>query len=669
MTRLQRVWEPIWIGSVEIRNRLFVSGHTTNFASENLPTDRHVAYHRERARGGVGLIITEALRVHSTSLGRSSTIAGYLPEVVPGYRAIVDAVRAEGARIFAQLEHSGRHAAGIWARTAPWGPSAIPWASGALVPHAMTRAEIDEMVEAFRVGARHALAAGFDGVEVHLGHGHLLNQFLSPASNVRTDTYGGSEENRLRFPLAVLRAVRETVGPGYTMGVRISADEFLPGGLTLDDMTRLTRAIVDREPVQFVNVSHSHYHGSFSLATQMADMSFPTAPFLDLPRRIKEAVPEVPVFAIGRIDDLPTAEGVLREGIADLVGMTRAHIADPEIVRKGLEGRLDAIRPCIACNQGCIGMIEQSVPMTCVVNPEVGLEREWGRDTWAPSRTPLRVLVVGGGPAGLAAARAAALRGHRVELWERSNRLGGLLSLAASMRGRERLGLAHGFLIRELGRLAVPVRLGREATVDQIMAEGVERVVVATGSRWQPAPIPGLRRVLSIPEAMANLDRLGDQVVVKDATGGWPGAATAEHLARTGRRVALVTSLGGLAPNVTLYSRLALARRLAELRVKVHPMRTILRMEGSRLVLADVLLGDEEQLPDITDVVSADEQVSEAHLQVELERSGVACEVVGDALAPRTALEAIFEGYRAGRFADQRGRAAAGGRAPTVDAA
>src|ERR1051326_1264930 len=270
----RRIWEPIRIGHLDIRNRLFVSGHTTNFGADNLPTDRHVAYHRERARGGVGLIFTEAARVHPTSLGRGSTIAVYLPESIPRFRAMVEAVHAEGARIFVQLEHSGRNQSGVWSRTASWGPSPIPWAIGAPAPHAMTLCDIEETIEAFRVGARHAVAAGFDGLEVHLGHGHLLNQFMSPVSNVRTDEYGGTEENRLRLPMEVLGAVREEVGSEYIMGIRISADEFLPGGLGLSDRARITRELVTREPVQFVNVSHSHYHGSFSLATQMADMSF-----------------------------------------------------------------------------------------------------------------------------------------------------------------------------------------------------------------------------------------------------------------------------------------------------------------------------------------------------------------------------------------------------------
>src|SRR5579864_7062700 len=231
---LELVWRPLRIGSVEVRNRVFVSGHTTNFGANNLPTERHVAYHRERARGGVGLIFTEAIRVHPTTLGRASTIAGYLPESVKGFRSIVNAVHAENVHIFAQLEHSGRSAVGLYARTAPWAPSPIPWAPGAATPHVMTHADIEEIVQAFKKGARHALEAGFDGMEVHLGHGHLLNQFLSPTSNTRKDDYGGSEQNRLRISLEVLEAVRKEVGASTTLGIRISADEFLPGGLDLD---------------------------------------------------------------------------------------------------------------------------------------------------------------------------------------------------------------------------------------------------------------------------------------------------------------------------------------------------------------------------------------------------------------------------------------------------
>jgi len=646
---LRRVWEPLRIGTVDVRNRIFVSGHTTNFGSNNLPTERHVAYHRERARGGVGLIFTEAIRVHPTTLGRSSTIAGYLPESVPGFRRIVDAVHAEGARIFAQLEHSGRSAVGLWARTAPWAPSPIPWAVGAAMPHVMNAADVAEIVAAFRRGARHALEAGFDGLEVHLGHGHLLNQFLSPASNIRSDEYGGSEANRLRISLEVLAAVRAEVGPDYTLGIRISADEFLPGGLDLEDMARITRVVVDRVPLQFVNVSHSHYHGSFSLATQMADMSFPSAPFLHLPRRIKEVVPELPVFAIGRIDTLDIAERVLAEGIADMVGMTRAHIADPEIVRKGRADRLAEIRPCVACNQGCIGMVELNLPITCLVNPEVGREAEWGSDTWTRAAAPVRVLMVGGGPAGLAAARAAALRGHRVELWEQSNHLGGQLSIAASLTHRERLGLTVAYFASELARLGVHVRCATRATPAAIREAGFDRVIVATGSRPRPTPIDGVARIVPVVEAADRPGELGSYVAIKDVDGGWPAAAVAEHLATLGKRVSIVSPLAGAAPGVTLYSRLALTTRFGQLGVQVRPLRRIIRAEGSELVLADVITGTEERLSGVTDVVSAGEQIADSALADELQAMGIAAQVVGDAYAPRTALEAIFDGYRIGR--------------------
>ena len=643
------LWQPLRIGGVEVRNRVFVSGHTTNFGSNNLPTERHVAYHRERARGGVGLIFTEAIRVHPTTLGRSSTIAGYLPESVPGFNRIVEAVHAEGARIFAQLEHSGRSAVGLYARTAPWAPSPIPWATGAAIPHVMTRDDIAEIVQAFRLGACHAREAGFDGLEVHLGHGHLLNQFLSPASNTRVDEYGGSEENRLRLSLEVVRAVREQLGQDATLGIRISGDEFLAGGLDVEDMARITRTIVDAVPLQFVNVSHSHYHASFSLATQMADMSFPSAPFLHVPHRIKQAVPELPVFAIGRIDSLDIAERVIADGIADMVGMTRAHIADPQILRKAREDRAAEIRPCVACNQGCIGMVELNLPITCLVNPEVGREIEWGSETWTHTTKPARVLVVGGGPAGLAAARAAARCGHSVELWEQASELGGQLRLAARLRNRERLGLAVAYFSGELARLGVTVRCRTPTNLDLIRAADFDHVIVATGSQARPQSIAGVDRVVSVVEATEHPEGLGAHVAIKDVEGGWPAAALAEHLAALGRRVSVVTPLGGVSPGITLYSRLALLERLRELGVQVHPLRRIARAERNTLFLVDVITGAEERLGEVTDVVSAGELVSDASLADPLRARGVSVEVVGDAFAPRSALDAIFEGYRAGR--------------------
>jgi dimethylglycine catabolism A len=390
-TRFPHVFSPVRIGTVELKNRIFVPAHTTNYGVEHLPSEQHVHYHAEKARGGVGLIIFEAIRVHPSSIGRAQGVIGYDPRCVPAFRRVAEAVHAHDTKLFGQIVHVGRHAEGYFGRTATWGASPIPWAPGGPIPHEMNEDDMAEVVAGHVRTARHLREAELDGLEVHFGHGHLLQQFLSPASNVRADAYGGSEANRLRFPLRVLQAVREAMGPAYPVGIRISAEEFMSPGLSLTDMQRIVPVIAAAVPIDFVNVSHSAYHASYSLATQMADMHFPRAAFRNLPAGIKAVVPALPVFAVCRFNRLHLAEEVLAAGDADLVGMARAHIADPFLVAKAREDRLDEVRPCIACNQGCIAMIElhpaawrtiTSTPSSAGGWPTSG----WWATAWRPAQ-------------------------------------------------------------------------------------------------------------------------------------------------------------------------------------------------------------------------------------------------------------------------------------------
>ncbi|HSG78684.1 MAG TPA: NADH-dependent flavin oxidoreductase, partial [Acidimicrobiia bacterium] len=275
------VFRPITIGGVTVRNRLVMPAHTTNYGVDHLPSDRHVAYHEARARGGTGLIIFESIRVHPSTLGKPQGIAGFDPACIEPFRRVADAVHRHGAKLFGQIISLGRQVDGDAVRVVPWGPARERWSLRARPSHIMDEEDRSAMIEGHVVSSLNVLEAGLDGLEIHLGHGHLLQQFLSPASNTRTDAYGGSEENRLRFPIEVLQAVRGAVGPDVCMGIRISGEEYVDGGLTLSDMQRIVPAILDAVPVDFVNISHSAYHDSRSLATQMADMAFTEAPFRD----------------------------------------------------------------------------------------------------------------------------------------------------------------------------------------------------------------------------------------------------------------------------------------------------------------------------------------------------------------------------------------------------
>lgn len=646
---LERLLDPFDVGPVHVRNRVFVSAHTTNFGQHNLPTKRHAAYHGARASGGVGLIITEGVRVHPSSAARASAIGAFTPDCVPHFARISEAVAAGGGRVFAQLIHLGRQSAGDYARTASWGASPDPWAPGSHVPHAMTADEIRLVVQAFADAATWMAEAGFDGVELHLGHGHLLQQFLSPAVNRRNDSYGGSLENRLRMSFEVLEAVRDAVQDRIAVGIRISADEFLPGGLEPNHMVEVVGRLQDRSSLDFLHVSHSAYVGAWTLSTQMADMTFGTAPFRHLIAPFRAAFPGLPTLAICRLDNPHVAADMLARNEADLVGMTRAHIADPEIVTKVREGREGTIRSCIACNQGCIGRVEQGLPMSCVVNPRVGLEHEWDELDANGRHDRHRVLVIGGGPAGLAAAREAAAHGHEVTLAEAADDLGGRIRVAAAMEGRARFGLLVEDLERDVRAAGVTVRTGWTVRPEDVSSGPWTALVLAIGSDEVPMTV-GEHRAVPVTAAVIDPLALGRHVVVYDEDGTWSGAGTALHLAAAGLQVQYVSPIG-VAWRVTTYSRLSLLRLLADKGVDTHPGRRLATDADGSLQLVDTVSGRAHPLDGVSSVVHAGPRAArtDAARRLLADFSGPV-QVVGDAYAPRSALEAVYDGQLAGAW-------------------
>ncbi|MEZ7004801.1 FAD-dependent oxidoreductase [Streptomyces sp. AD55] len=650
---------PVDLGPVRLRNRVFVPGHTTNFGHENHPTERHAAYHAERARGGVGLIITEGIRVHPTSAGRHVSLGSFDDDSIPAYAAVAEAVQAHGTRLFAQLLHTGRQANGDATRTAAWSPGTTPWAAGTHIPHAMGRSDIALVVRSFGAAARRMRQAGYDGVEIHLGHGHLIEQFLSPFTNTRTDAYGGSSDARLRLAREVLAEV-VAQAPGLPLGIRVSTDEFLPGGLTPPDMVEIVDRLRQEFPLLYVHASHAAYHGSYSLATQMADMSFRHAPFRHHAALFKKEVPGLPVLAVCRLDSLPEAAGLVASGEADLVGLARPHIADPHLVRRAEEGRAHEVRACVACNQGCVGRLEASLPIACVVNPEVGDEGAWARLRSARPAATRRVLVVGAGPAGMEAALSARRAGHEVTLAEAGAALGGGIAVAATVPGRERLALMITDLARELADSTVDLRLGeRVSTADLLPGgrlDGYDDVVVATGARPSKRELPGGPPVFDVLETVAALgddaSALRGTVLVRDDQGTWTAASLAEALAHAGARVHVLSPTASFAAKITTYSRLALTRRLGELGTRSHVMRDVHTAHGATVVLRDALGGHTEELTGVTAVVDVALPVADDRLYRELDAVDGAprVHVVGDANAPRTALEAVYEGRLAGTF-------------------
>ncbi|MDT3684936.1 MAG: FAD-dependent oxidoreductase [Pseudorhodoplanes sp.] len=639
--RYGHVFRPFRIGRVEIKNRIFVPAHTTNFAEDFRPTETHVNYHRERAKGGVGLIIIECLRVHKTSLGRSGGLSGNDRRTLPGLRKIVDVIHAENIPAFVQITHAGRHSENFVERLPAWGPSSIPWTGSGEMPHAMTRSEIREVIACYRDAVELALEAGFDGMEIHFGHGHLLHQFLSPASNNRTDEYGGSDENRMRFPMEVLRAVVDQLRDRAPLGVRLSVDELMTGGLDADASRHIAHRAATEAGVSFINASVASYNWP-SIGYHVADMSYPPHPYLDLTVRLRDAIGSLPMLTANRYTTLADAEEALATGAIDMVGMMRAHIADPEIIKKTLEGREDRIRPCVASNF-CIEQLALHRPITCMMNPRVGKEKDWPVPP-PQSEKSKSILVVGGGPAGMEFARVAALRRHRVTLWEKSPSLGGLLTIAATGVGRSDLGKMKAYLEREVLESGAIVECEREATVDDVRAFGADLVVVAAGAEVDAVAIPGLAKALTVTEALAmdrNLWR-GGSVLIYDLSGSWGTLTAAETLAASGAEVSIVGKPETALWDINLYSRMIAFERLRERNVFIQTRAAPVLYDGGTVTVRETSVGRETILGPFTHVVVATRGVSRLKMLNDFEQADVAVRSIGDANAPHALLQATY---------------------------
>jgi NADH:flavin oxidoreductase/NADH oxidase family protein/pyridine nucleotide-disulfide oxidoreductase len=500
---------------------------------------------------------------------------------------------------------------------------------------------------------RHLVAAGFEGIELQMAHGHLLQQFLSPHSNHREDDYGGSIENRLRFPAKVLAALRTELGSDFCLGIRISGDEYIDGGLGIDEVECMVPKLAAQTRIDFVNVSHSAYHASYSLATQMADMAFDPAPFRSLPARIRAQLRasgyDIPVFAVCRFTKLEEAEAVIAADQADAVGMARAHLAEPALVRKSIEGRFGEIRQCIACNQGCAGMLERNLPIRCLVNPIAGLEGQYDEPEIIGCARPKKFLIVGGGPAGLEAARVAAELGHDVTLWERSDTLGGQLRTAWLMPKRSRFKDFVDFQIAAIDRLGVKVVFNCNAGADAIAAFGADRIILATGSDTAQMAIPGDGRVFSLPEALQAPQQLGASVAVYDRTGEWGALSAIEYFADLGKTVALFVPAASYAWRTTIYSTLANSRRLRQRKVRIATLRAVRSFDGAVLQVEDLSTGTLERLTGFSSLVAVDHNSSDQTLYRDLRKGGLPVYQVGDNNAVRTAMEATYQGHMAAR--------------------
>jgi 2,4-dienoyl-CoA reductase-like NADH-dependent reductase (Old Yellow Enzyme family)/thioredoxin reductase len=649
--------KPIQVGKITLKNRVVRPAHATNHG-KGFISDDLIAYHERRAIGGVALSILEVGSVHQTS---PFSVNLFDPALEGGYRKLVKAIRPHGMKLFQQLWHAGHNMLPLDG-SPPWSASDIPGNFAGVAPIAMTKSMIDEIVESFAVAAGRCERYGLDGVDVQCGHGYLISQFLSSITNRRADDYGGSFENRSRFLLEVMRAVRSAVSGDMIVGVRISPDP-LPGGLGIEEFIRVVRLLERHELIDYVNLSIGNYYTFTDMVADMGRMSGYQLP-TSVP--IKHAA-TVPAIVVGRYRTLEDADQVIRRGDADMVGMVRALIADPDLVRKTFEGQADRVRPCIGCNQGCAAGSLVTGHMECTVNAAVGRERVMGDHLLVPAPSRRRVIVVGGGPAGMEAARVAALRGHRVTLIEATPRLGGAVEIAKRAPGRYALGDITEWMEREIFRLGVEVRLSAYVDGSDVLEMHPECIIVATGS--QPRmdgilashphfPVLGIDRenVISTSDLLTDPpDELGTCAVVIDDAGHYEALAAAVFLVEQGLRVTFVTRLPSLSPHLHMGSIIEPTLKKLHKGAFTFMVRTrAVAVEDGEVVIAPEAFWNngegQSRLPADT-VVLVTTNRSNRELYDELCGRGLDLRLIGDANSPRYMQVAIREGYLAGAAA------------------
>ena len=642
------LFSPLEIGRVTVPNRISFSAHLTNLAVDGLPTERLTHYLEARARGGAGLIITEEQSVHPSDRAYEHLIEAFKPEVVPHYKQLTRAIHVYDTRIFAQINHNGQQCSGSLSRLPVWAPSAIPDVMYRETPKVMELEDIREVQEHFALAATHVREGGFDGVELQFGHSSLARQFMSCLTNFRSDEYGGDFENHMRFALETVAAVREAVGADFTVGVRLCADEMIPGGLTLEDAKQVAQRLQTTGHLDYFNLTLATFYNLYLVG---GPMHLPLGYTVPLAAGIKEAV-ELPVFATGRINDPALAERVLADGQADMIGVVRGQIADPDWARKTREGRTEEIRYCIACNQNCYGRVGLNKTIGCVQNPAVGAEATEGERHLRPALRKKRVMVVGGGPAGMWAAKIATLRGHDVTLYDQGEELGGQVLLAAKGAGREEFGVIARNERNQLAHLEVPLKLGVEVTAEMVLEQQPDAVIVATGSRPKACPVAGADGpdIFNVWQVLSGEAALGERVLLIDYDGHHQATATAEFLAELGKTVHVVTSAlfvgSDLGPSQDLYlSR----QRLMQKGVTLTPDFAVMEIKGLEVHGFDVYSNVWGVLSGYDSIVTAMGNDACDGLYFALKGKVPELVRVGDCVAPRKVDMAIYEGYMAGK--------------------
>ncbi|MFC1886069.1 FAD-dependent oxidoreductase [Thermodesulfobacteriota bacterium] len=646
--QFKNLFSPGKIGKVELTNRIVLSSHNPSYwRLDEGPNERARDYYIERVKGGVGLIVLPMNAV-SPPTSAEALIAVKNDKAIPNYKMVSEAIHEHGAKVFGQLMHPGvRGNVSVFGGSA-LGPSSTPYPPGLMppeyeIPHEMEIEEIKQLVDDFAGAALRLQETGYDGVEISstVGAGGLLVAFLSPYYNKRTDEYGGSFENRLRLHFDILDAIRDSVGPDFVVGIRLVADELLDGGLTLDDAKTIAPKLAETGQIDYLSVCAG-------IAGHIPPMYYPLGCFVHLAVAVKEVV-DLPIICHARINDPVQAEQILSDHQADFVGMARALICDPEWPKKAKAGKIDEIRKCISCNQACIGYYRKGWPVSCALNPAAGKEKAL---SIIPAETSKNIVVVGGGAAGLEAARVAALRGHRVTLFEQADELGGQLNIASKIPGRLDFDQVPRYYTHQMDLLNVKLILGVKATAQMIKDENPDTVVIATGSTPVMPSLPGGdgENVVGVRDVLQENTPVGQNVVIIADEHHEQALGAADFLADKGKNVQVLCPTlyaGGQLDPTTLpvvYSR------LLKKGVVITPITKVTEIQTSAVITAHSVTGEESRIDDIDTVVYAANGEADDALYRELKGDVGEIHRIGQCLSPRKIQHSIWDGARVGRL-------------------
>ncbi|BCT33130.1 FAD-dependent oxidoreductase [Pseudomonas sp. BNK-6] len=638
------LFAPLQIRGKRLKNRIMSSGHDTSMPTDNLVNEQLIAYHRARAEGGVGLIVLQVAGVHDSARYTSHVLMATDDACIDGYRRLAETCHAHGTVVLSQIFHPGREimesADGLLA--VAYAPSAVPNERFRVMPRALDQDMIDEIIQGYADAARRLHQAGLDGVELVASHGYLPAQFINPRVNRRSDGYNGELEQRLRFIREILDAMRASTDADFIIGLRISADERDPEGLTEDESLAAVQLLQGQlDYVHIVAGTSASLGGAVHIVPPMAV----EAAYLAREAGTFKAQLSIPLFVTGRINQPQEAEAIIAKGQADVCGMTRALICDPQMPNKSERGHSDDVRACIACNQACIGHFHKGLPISCIQHPETGRELLYGQPK--PSARGKRILVVGGGPAGMKAAAVAAQRGHHVTLYEASGQLGGQIQLAQLLPRRSEFGGASTNLQREMQLAGVEVV--RNTRVDRalIERENPDHVIIATGAQpyWPNFERGGELQVVDAWQVLCDEVQLGRSVVVADWRCDWIGPGIAERLVRAGHQVQLAVNGTHCGESLPLYVRDQMAGELHKLAIPIIPYARLYGCDDSTVYLQHTASGEPMLLENVDSLVLCQGHQSVDDLGQQL-KGLVPFQRIGDCLAPRTVEEAIHEGLK-----------------------